>query len=152
MMTYLLRWVQAKATSNMCVNRVHPQKHLCITRVLIKRKSTKATTIKKHVTIVLHMSLARIYYISALWHRYTLTMALTIDARERALIQQLVKADVEHTVATLPLGDVCFRSDRCTWLAERKRADDLAQSIKSGRWREQLGRLFSSHATCIVLI
>ena len=79
-------------------------------------------------------------------------MALTIDARERVLIQQLVKAKVEHTVATLPLGDVCYRSHRCTWLAERKRADDLAQSIKSGRWREQLGRLFSSHATCIVLI
>ena len=79
-------------------------------------------------------------------------MALTIDARERALIQQLVKADVEHTVATLPLGDVCFRSGRCTWLAERKRADDLAQCIKNGRWREQLGRLFESDAACIVLI
>ena len=79
-------------------------------------------------------------------------MPLTVDARERALIQQLVKAEVEHTVATLPLGDVCYSSDRGTWLAERKRADDLAQSIKSGRWREQLGRLFSSPATCIVLI
>ena len=79
-------------------------------------------------------------------------MALTVDARERALIQQLVKTEVEHNVATLPHGDVCFRSDQCTWLAERKRADDLAQSIKSGRWREQLGRLFDSDVTCIVLI
>ena len=60
-------------------------------------------------------------------------MSLTVDVRERALIELLVKDDVEHDVATLPLGDVCFRIGRCTWLAERKRADDLAQSIKSGR-------------------
>ena len=32
------------------------------------------------------------------------------------------------------------------------RADDLALSIKSGRWREQLGRLFDSDVACIVLI
>ena len=79
-------------------------------------------------------------------------MSLTVDARERALIELLAKTGVEHDVATLPLGDVWFRSDRCTWLAERKRADDLAQSIKSGRWREQLGRLFDSDVACIVLI
>ena len=79
-------------------------------------------------------------------------MSLTVDARERALTELLAKTGVEHDVATLPLGDVWYRSDRCTWLAERKRADDLAQSIKSGRWREQLGRLFDSDAACIVLI
>ena len=79
-------------------------------------------------------------------------MALTVDARERALIEVLAKREVDHTVATLPLGDICYSSDCGTWLAERKRTDDLAQSIKSGRWGEQLGRLFSSHAACIVLI
>ena len=79
-------------------------------------------------------------------------MPLTIDARERALIDCLIKAGIEHDVATLPLGDILYRSERGAWLAERKRTDDLAQSIKSGRWREQLGRLFSSDAVCIVLI
>ena len=79
-------------------------------------------------------------------------MPLTIDARERALIDCLIKAGSEHDVATLPLGDILYRSERGAWLAERKRTDDLAQSIKSGRWREQLGRLFSSDAVCIVLI
>jgi ERCC4-type nuclease len=129
----------------MCLNTLHPQK-MCVHQ----RKSNKPTTIKTCDVRVEHVIGSN----CAPWFSRTEApaMALTVDARERALIQQLVKTEVEHNVATLPLGDVCFRSDHCTWLAERKRADDLAQFIKSGRWREQLGRLFDSDVACIVLI
>ena len=70
-------------------------------------------------------------------------MALSVDYRERGLIEAL--ASVPHTVQTLPVGDlVCVYEEGNTWIAERKRADDLAKSIKTGRWRDQLDRL---HAT-----
>ena len=70
-------------------------------------------------------------------------MALSVDSRERGLIEAL--ASVPHTVKTLPVGDVvCHDGEGIAWIAERKRADDLAKSIKTGRWRDQLDRL---HAT-----
>jgi ERCC4-type nuclease len=52
---------------------------------------------------------------------------------------------VARSVETLPVGDlVCEYGEGRIWIAERKRADDLAKSIKSGRWPDQLSRL---HAT-----
>ena len=68
---------------------------------------------------------------------------LSVDYRERALIEAL--ANVPHTVENLAVGDiVCQHGKYNTWIAERKRVDDLAQSIKRGRWRDQVARL---HAT-----
>ena len=68
---------------------------------------------------------------------------LSVDARERLLISVLQRYSVPHRLKTLPVGDVlCEYADGTSWIAERKRADDLANSIKNGRWREQQSRLF----------
>ena len=70
-------------------------------------------------------------------------MALTVDHRERFLIEAL--AAFPHVVKTLPVGDlVCEYGQGHAWIAERKRADDLAKSIQSGRWQDQLSRLHAA--------
>ena len=73
---------------------------------------------------------------------------LVIDSRERGLISFLAATRATYHVASLPAGDVlCTYGDdntACSWVMERKRADDLACSIKDGRWREQTSRLFAS--------
>ena len=71
-------------------------------------------------------------------------MQVTIDSRERGLINIFQRAGVAHRVETLPVGDLlCQYADGCrAWVAERKRSDDLAASVKDGRWREQSVRLF----------
>ena len=78
-------------------------------------------------------------------------MALSVDSRERGLIEAL--ASVPHTVKTLPVGDVvCHDGEGIAWIAERKRADDLAKSIKTGRWRDQLDRLHATGSRIFFLI
>ena len=80
-------------------------------------------------------------------------MSLTIDHRERLLLDVLRKANVPHTSATLPVGDIlCLYDGQAAWVAERKRADDLANSIKSGRWREQQCRLFGAGLSVVFII
>ena len=71
-------------------------------------------------------------------------MQVTIDSRERGLINIFQRAGVAHRVETLPVGDLlCQYADGGrAWVAERKRSDDLAASVKDGRWREQSVRLF----------
>ena len=67
---------------------------------------------------------------------------LVVDKRERhllALFGECVQAE------TLELGDVlCTYADGSCWVAERKTTQDLANSIKDGRWEEQKARLASS--------
>ena len=95
------------------------------------------------------------------WHRgfhnslHTLlgsSMALTIDHREISIRQVY---DGEFSVEALPLGDFMIEyadePDK-TWLAERKTARDLGESIKSGRWADQLARLFGSGHRIVVII
>ncbi len=67
---------------------------------------------------------------------------LVVDTRERVLAEMLTKDGIEHETRILDVGDVLFEGPRGAWIAERKRADDLASSIKSGRWHEQQSRLF----------
>ena len=79
-------------------------------------------------------------------------MALTIDHRE---IQIRGVYDGDFIVEALPVGD--FRIEYAdepekTWLAERKTARDLGESIKSGRWADQLARLFASGYRIVVII
>ena len=72
---------------------------------------------------------------------------LDVDCRERGLIRQLAAKHVPCRVLSLPVGDVLcvYSGSSCaSWVLERKRADDLACSIKDGRWREQMSRLFST--------
>lgn len=80
-------------------------------------------------------------------------MQLFVDRRERALSNAL--EDVPHILKDLPVGDVLCRytDGRASWVAERKRATDLAASIASGRWQEQTSRLHGAgFARVFVLI
>ena len=77
---------------------------------------------------------------------------LSVDARERLLIEVLQRYGVTHTVKTLPVGDIiCEYDDGTTWVAERKRADDLANGIKTGRWREQQSRMFAAGSPIFII-
>ena len=77
---------------------------------------------------------------------------LLVDKRERTLAEVLRQADVEFVSQTLPVGDVMWvETGRC-WIAEHKRADDLAASIKSGRWSEQRARLRGSGSNIVFII
>ena len=68
---------------------------------------------------------------------------LVVDKRERHLLALFGDGGVQ--AATLELGDVlCKYPDGSCWIAERKTAQDLANSIKDGRWDEQKARLASS--------
>ena len=59
-------------------------------------------------------------------------MAIPIlDKRERTLSVAL--GEYPHEMADLPVGDVaCRYDDGSGWVAERKTAHDLAQSIRTG--------------------
>ena len=77
-------------------------------------------------------------------------MRLKIDNRERKLIQ-LLKAyndqfgfkNIEFVVEKLDLGDfiICDDNDNEKLIVERKSLNDLASSIKDGRYIEQSHRL-----------
>ena len=71
---------------------------------------------------------------------------LVVDHREVGLIRHLLATCTPHHVASLPAGDVLctYHGGGCSWIMERKRADDFSASIQDGRWREQTSRLFST--------
>ena len=77
-------------------------------------------------------------------------MTLLLDYRERRLAEVL---EVPHLVRKLAVGDILC--DYCAgnqWIAERKTATDLAASIVSGRWRDQLHRLKGTGCRIIFLV
>ena len=77
-------------------------------------------------------------------------MTLLLDYRERRLAEVL---EVPHLVRKLAVGDILC--DYCAgnqWIAERKTATDLAASIISGRWRDQLHRLKETGCRVIFLV
>ena len=79
-------------------------------------------------------------------------MALTIDHRE-ARVREVY--DGEFVVEALPVGDFKVEypgEPSKTWLAERKAARDLGESIKSGRWADQVARLSASGHRIIMII
>ena len=79
-------------------------------------------------------------------------MQVTIDYREKGLARLLQDSGVPHQVSALPVGDVLCRYDSgASWIAERKRADDFAASIKDGRWKEQASRLFASASRVVYI-
>ena len=81
----------------------------------------------------------------------SMTIVLSVDHRERGLIETL--ADVQFVVKTLLVGDLmCEYEDGRAWIAERKCANDLAKSITTGHWREQVGRLHSTGCQIFFLI
>ena len=77
---------------------------------------------------------------------------LSVDTRERLLIEVLNRYGTIHTVKTLTVGDIiCEYDDGSSWIAERKRADDLANGIKTGRWREQQSRMFAAGSPIFII-
>ena len=70
-------------------------------------------------------------------------MSIKIDCREKDLIQMcsLVNKDVSIDIIQLPLGDCIINN---SLIIERKTLNDLASSIKDGRYREQSFRLQKS--------
>ena len=79
---------------------------------------------------------------------------LVVDNREHGLIRHLVAKCTPHRVASLPAGDVLCTYDGggCSWIMERKRADDFSASIQDGRWREQTSRLMASGHRVVFMI
>ena len=76
---------------------------------------------------------------------------LVIDKRERALIKLFQPDQIE--VQTLDVGDIlCEYDEGANWITERKTAEDLAASIKDGRWGEQKDRLLKSGCTVVYII
>ena len=98
-------------------------------------------------------------------------MTLTLDTHEGLLAEALRPLMREHWTKPLPVGDVhCKYADDTEWILERifavsvclplspelapsmsvctalprKTVSDLAQSIRSGRWNEQLSRLYDA--------
>ena len=64
-------------------------------------------------------------------------MKLIVDHREKALCVAL-NGTIEFEIQSLDLGDIiCEYDDGTTWICERKTSQDLAYSIKCGRWAEQ---------------
>ena len=79
---------------------------------------------------------------------------VTIDVREKKLIEIFnAKADGHH-VRALPVGDVQvdYSSGRPGWVAERKSAPDLQASLCDGRWAEQRSRLLECDRRVVYII
>ena len=77
-------------------------------------------------------------------------MALTVDYREHKL---RVLLDIPHESCNLPVGDlVCDYGSGNKWIAERKSAPDLAVSITTGRWRDQVHRLRETGCRVIFIV
>ena len=115
------------------------------------RRRTSARSAMEHTAILKH-------YIAPYSHSGSIIRCdssppmLSVDARERLLIEVLRRYDITHTVKTLPVGDIiCEYDDGTTWVAERKRADDLANGIKTGRWREQQSRMFAAGSPIFII-
>lgn len=78
-----------------------------------------------------------------------------VDVREHALLAELHAIGVEVRAVALELGDVQFvlepggvpkdgQTSNTRWVIERKTVQDLAASIRDGRWREQKARLLAN--------
>ena len=64
----------------------------------------------------------------------------TLDRRERALSAAL-GGEYPHAMADLPVGDIlCEYDDGTVWIAERKTARDLAQSVRTGSRARRMPR------------
>lgn len=70
---------------------------------------------------------------------------IKLDARERALLAELPGCET----SSLPAGDVDIGGGFV--VLERKRVDDLAASIRDGRWRDQLARLRACPRAALVV-
>lgn len=80
-----------------------------------------------------------------------MTLTLKIDTRERKIKDFFKNLPYVH-ISNLPLGDIIFQwNNEELLIIERKTIDDLAHSIKDGRFREQKMRLLSNYPTSKLL-
>lgn len=71
-------------------------------------------------------------------------MELIVDTRE-SHIKDIVNPELNISIKNLDIGDFIFKQDdTILMLIERKSINDLADSIKSGRYREQKIRILNS--------
>ena len=81
---------------------------------------------------------------------------LTIDHRERKIRDVYDGQEgVDFVVKELAVGDFMVAYEGApdkTWLCERKSAVDLSASIKSGRWADQVARLYATGHRIVILI
>lgn len=72
-------------------------------------------------------------------------MPFIIDNRERDLLEQFNKNNIEIETKNLDIGDIIIQFDNVEEIIiERKTIKDLAASIKDGRYKEQKLRLLNS--------
>jgi crossover junction endonuclease MUS81 len=72
-------------------------------------------------------------------------LTVKIDVRETE-IKKFFKGVDYVKIEQLPLGDIIFQwNGKDMWIIERKEINDLAHSIKDGRFREQKMRLLSNY-------
>src|SRR3990167_2062424 len=77
------------------------------------------------------------------------TPHLVIDYRESSLIDLLKRHGVAHSTRNLDVGDIVIEMSDCSELLvviERKTLNDLASSIRDGRYREQKARIMATKA------
>jgi ERCC4-type nuclease len=83
-------------------------------------------------------------------------MELYIDYREHKLIDELTKRNVEFMKDNLEIGDISIKlNGKTIYLLERKTLEDLASSIRDGRYKEQSFRLndysLHNHHICYLI-
>lgn len=83
-------------------------------------------------------------------------MELIIDYREHNLIEELKLRNVEFKTENLEIGDISIQlNNKTIYLIERKTLDDLASSIRDGRYKEQSFRLndysLHNHHICYLI-
>lgn len=83
-----------------------------------------------------------------------MTFTFLIDSREKKIIEDFSTYEYDNVqIETLPLADIECRIDgNPVLLIERKTLDDLAASIKDGRYREQKMRLKASGINTFYLL
>lgn len=83
-------------------------------------------------------------------------MELYIDYREHKLIEELTSRNIVFINDNLEIGDICIKCNGKTiYLIERKTIEDLASSIRDGRYKEQSFRLndygLHNHHICYLI-
>lgn len=80
------------------------------------------------------------------------SVLITLDVRERQLIDEMTRLGTAFTTAALDAGDILFTKDRTPLLViERKSHADFAASNTDGRYREQRARLLSMKASGVAV-
>ena len=81
------------------------------------------------------------------------SVRITLDVRERQLIEEMTKNKVPFTTAALDAGDILFSNgDTPLLVIERKSHADFAASNTDGRYREQRARLLSMKAAGVAVL